>query len=209
MASFRPVGAFWLPPRALVRTLVHACRASAPPPSSGSMRTCGGRNRHRQRPPDFRDGRTPPGAVKEARRVSAALANTGYTFPLKRVNDHSGTATSRKKARVRSSSRSGILAATEQVVENGGKDRVLGELGLEGRDSPGPGSPPVALAARRPAWRRSSAAREPSRSRCRDGLQVLGAGCLAEKRISSTAELSSRAAAVDVARLFAERARMM
>jgi len=46
----------------------------------------GRRARHRDRPPHLRTVGLPQGAVKEGReRVYAAIANSGYTFPAKRI----------------------------------------------------------------------------------------------------------------------------
>ncbi len=69
--------------------------------------------------PTFATVGLPQGAVKEGReRVYAALANTGYTFPLLPIAV-------------------GILAATEQIsAERLGRVAVLGELGLEGAIRP-------------------------------------------------------------------------
>src|SRR5881394_2185302 len=93
----------------------------------------------------------PQGAVKEARdRVSAALANTGFTFPLRRITVNLAPADIRKEGSAFDLPIAlGILAATEQVsAERLGKIAVLGELGLEGAVRPVRGALPVALAAR-------------------------------------------------------------
>src|ERR1044072_7596753 len=77
----------------------------------------------------------PQGAVKEGRdRVSAALANTGFTFPLRRITVNLAPADIRKEGSAFDLPIAlGILAATEQVKgERLGKVAVLGELGLEG-----------------------------------------------------------------------------
>src|SRR6059036_1404790 len=93
----------------------------------------------------------PQGAVKEGRdRVSAALANTGYTFPLRRITVNLAPADIRKEGSAFDLPIAlGILAATEQVKpERLAKIAVLGELGLEGAVRPIRGALPVALAAR-------------------------------------------------------------
>jgi len=93
----------------------------------------------------------PQGAVKEGRdRVSAAMANTGYTFPPQ-ARDHQLAPADIKKEGSPSTcrSRSGFLRQTEQISgERLGKIAVLGELGLEGAIRPVRGALPVALAAR-------------------------------------------------------------
>jgi magnesium chelatase family protein len=81
----------------------------------------------------------PQGAVKEGRDcVSSALANTGYTFPLKRITVNLAPADIRKEGSAFDLPIAlGILAATEQVAaERLGKIAVLGELGLEGAIRP-------------------------------------------------------------------------
>jgi len=153
----------------------------------------------------------PQGAVKEGRdRVSAAMANTGYTFPLKRVTINLAPADIKKEGSAFDLPIAlGILAATEQINgERLGKIAVLGELGLEGAIRPVRGALPVALAARAAGVEALILPRENlPEAGVVDGLQVLGAGCLAEIAdfLDGRTELPS--AAVDVAALFAERAK--
>ncbi len=153
----------------------------------------------------------PQGAVKEGRdRVSAALANTGYTFPLRRITVNLAPADIRKEGSAFDLPIAlGILAATEQVKgERLGKIAVLGELGLEGAVRPVRGALPVALAVRAAGVDALILPRENlSEAGVVDGLRVLGASCLAEIAdfLDGRAELPG--ASVDVARLFAERAR--
>src|SRR6266567_4201628 len=97
--------------------------------------------------PTFATVGLPQGAVKEGReRVYAALANTGYTFPLKRITVNLAPADIRKEGSAFDLPIAvGILAATEQI----GGDRiggvvVLGELGLEGAIRPVRGALPGA-----------------------------------------------------------------
>src|SRR5438034_692397 len=101
--------------------------------------------------PTFATVGLPQGAVKEGReRVYAALANTGYTFPLKRITVNLAPADIRKDGSAFDLPIAlGILAATEQVSkERLSSVAVLGELGLEGAIRPVRGALPVALAAR-------------------------------------------------------------
>src|SRR2546422_3217352 len=101
--------------------------------------------------PTFATVGLPQGAVKEGReRVYAALANTGYTFPLKRITVNLAPADIRKDGSAFDLPIAvGILAATEQISgERLGRVAVLGELGLEGAIRPVRGALPVALAAR-------------------------------------------------------------
>jgi magnesium chelatase family protein len=153
----------------------------------------------------------PQGAVKEGRdRVSAALANTGFTFPLRRITVNLAPADIRKEGSAFDLPIAlGILAATEQVKgERLGKVAVLGELGLEGAIRPVRGALPVALAARAAGIDALILPRENlPEAGVVDGLRVLGASCLSEIAdfLDGKAELAS--AAIDVAKLFAERAR--
>src|SRR5256885_2096117 len=92
--------------------------------------------------PTFATVGLPQGAVKEGReRVYAALANTGYTFPLKRITVNLAPADIRKDGSAFDLPIAvGILAATEQIsAERLGRVAVLGELGLEGAIRPGSG----------------------------------------------------------------------
>src|ERR1041385_2789601 len=153
----------------------------------------------------------PQGAVKEGRdRVSAALANTGFTFPLRRITVNLAPADIRKEGSAFDLPIAlGILAATEQVKgERLGKVAVLGELGLEGAIRPVRGALPVALAARAAGIDALILPRENlPEAGVVDGLRGLGASCLSEIAdfLDGKAELAS--AAIDVAKLFAERAR--
>src|SRR3970040_739977 len=68
--------------------------------------------------PTFATVGLPQGAVKEGReRVDAAIANTGYTFPLKRITVNPAPADVRKDGSAFDLPIAiGILAATEQNV---------------------------------------------------------------------------------------------
>ena len=153
----------------------------------------------------------PQGAVKEGRdRVYSALANTGFTFPLKRITVNLAPADQRKEGSAFDLPIAlGILAATEQVPrERLSKIAVLGELGLEGAVRPIRGALPVALAVRAAGVEALILPLENlPEAGVVEGLRVLGAGCLAEiaEFLDGKAELPS--ANVDVVRLFAERAR--
>jgi len=153
----------------------------------------------------------PQGAVKEARdRVSSALANTGFTFPLKRITVNLAPADIRKEGSAFDLPIAlGILAATEQVAgERLAKIAVLGELGLEGAIRPVRGALPVALAARAAGLEALILPRENlPEAGVVDGLRVLGAGCLAEIAEFLERKADLLGASVDVARLFAERAK--
>jgi magnesium chelatase family protein len=101
--------------------------------------------------PTFATVGLPQGAVKEGReRVFAAVANTGFTFPLKRITVNLAPADVRKDGSAFDLPIAvGILAATEQISSDRlGRVVVLGELELEGAIRPVRGALPVALAAR-------------------------------------------------------------
>ena len=159
--------------------------------------------------PGFATVGLPQGAVKEAReRVYAAVANTGYTFPLKRITVNLAPADVRKEGSAFDLPIAvGILAATEQISgKQLGDVVVLGELGLEGAIRPVRGALPVALAARSAGLGTLVLPRENlAEAGVVSGIRVLGAASLAELGdfLDGRAELP--AAAVDVAALFAER----
>src|SRR5213595_64327 len=85
--------------------------------------------------PSFVTVGLPHGAVKEGReRVYAALANSGYTFPLKRITVNLAPADVRKDGSAFDLPIAlGILAASGQLDPGRLADGfVFGELGLEG-----------------------------------------------------------------------------
>src|SRR6185503_11888817 len=142
-------------------------------------------------------------------RVSSALANTGFTFPLKRVTINLAPADIPKAGSAFDLPIAlGILAATDQVAaERLGRTAVLGELGLEGAVRPVRGALPVALAARAAGVEALILPRENlAEAGVVDGLRVLGASCLAEIADFLDGKSDLAGAAIDVARLFAERA---
>ena len=161
--------------------------------------------------PTFATVGLPQGAVKEGReRVYAALANTGYTFPLKRITVNLAPADIRKDGSAFDLPIAvGILAATEQIsAERLGRVAVLGELGLEGAIRPVRGALPVALAARTAGLEALVLPRENvPEAGVVSGVRVLGAGNLAELAdfLDGRGELPE--AQVDLAGLLAERAK--
>src|SRR5438552_13919081 len=86
--------------------------------------------------PTFATVGLPQGAVKEGReRVFAAIANSGYTFPLKRITVNLAPADIRKDGSAFDLPIAlGVLAATEQIsAERLGRVAVLGELDSKAR----------------------------------------------------------------------------
>jgi magnesium chelatase family protein len=161
--------------------------------------------------PTFATVGLPHGAVKEGReRVYSAIANTGYTFPLKRITVNLAPADVRKEGSAFDLPIAvGILAATEQIgLERLGKVVVLGELGLEGAIRPVRGALPVALAARAAGVDALVLPKENlSEAGVVSGLKVLGASGLAELADFLDGKAELPAADIDLSSLFAERAR--
>src|SRR5437764_115045 len=105
--------------------------------------------------PTFATVGLPQGAVKEGReRVYAALTNTGYLFPLKRITVNLAPADIPKAGSAFDLPIAvGVLAGTEQIAVTRLEQVVLlGELSLDGAIPPVAGSLPVVawLVARRP-----------------------------------------------------------
>ena len=101
--------------------------------------------------PSFSTVGLPHGAVKEGReRVSAALANAGFSFPLRRITVNLAPADIRKDGSGFDLPIAlGILVASGQLPEQPLLDQaVLGEVGLEGDLRPVRGALSMALAAR-------------------------------------------------------------
>jgi magnesium chelatase family protein len=101
--------------------------------------------------PSFSTVGLPNGAVKEGReRVSAALANAGYHFPLRRITVNLAPADIRKDGSALDLPIAlGVLVASGQLPEaNLNGTMVLGEVGLEGDLRPVRGALSMALAAR-------------------------------------------------------------
>src|SRR5215210_7708202 len=101
--------------------------------------------------PSFSTVGLPHGAVKEGReRVSAALTNAGFSFPLRRITVNLAPADIRKNGSAFDLPIAlGILVASGQLPEDRLENQmVLGEVGLEGDLRPVRGALSMALAAR-------------------------------------------------------------
>ncbi|HEU5218859.1 MAG TPA: magnesium chelatase domain-containing protein, partial [Gemmatimonadales bacterium] len=101
--------------------------------------------------PNFATVGLPQGAVKEGReRVTAALINAGYDFPLRRITVNLAPADVPKAGSAFDLPVAlGILAASEQLPAAALEGTVcFGELGLEGSLRPVRGTLSMALAAR-------------------------------------------------------------
>ena len=126
----------------------------------------------------------PHGAVKEGReRVTAALVNSGFEFPLRRITVNLAPADVRKDGSAFDLPVAlGILVASGQVAEPGLADQLfLGELGLQGDLRPVRGALSLAVAARQ-AGARGLILPQANLAEAAvvDGLEVRGAGCLRE-----------------------------
>src|SRR5918997_6972348 len=134
--------------------------------------------------PSFSTVGLPQGAVKEGReRVSAALANAGYHFPLRRITVNLAPADIRKDGSALDLPIAlGLLVASGQLREaNLRNTMVLGEVGLEGDLRPIRGALSVALAARAAGCSELLLpADNVSEAGVLHGLEVRGARTLAE-----------------------------
>jgi len=101
--------------------------------------------------PAFATVGLPEGAVKESKdRVKAAVKNSGYDFPSRRITVNLAPADIKKEGAAFDLPMAvGILAATE-VVSKGKLNQyfILGELSLDGKVKPIKGTLPVSVAAR-------------------------------------------------------------
>ncbi len=101
--------------------------------------------------PHFATVGLPDGAVKESKeRVNAAVRNTGFRFPSKRITVNLAPADVRKEGSAFDLPMAlGIIAAYEQLDQEGLKDTViLGELALDGKVRTIRGGLPISVAVR-------------------------------------------------------------
>lgn len=159
--------------------------------------------------PSFSVVGLPHGAVREGReRVYPALANAGYSVPLKKVTVNLAPADVRKDGSALDLPIAlGVLAAGGQVPEDALKGQVfLGELGLEGDLRPVRGALSMALAARAAGCRGIVLPEQNLREAAVvDGLAVRGARTLLEVCRHLTGEAELPVAHVDLAALMSER----
>ncbi len=161
--------------------------------------------------PSFSTVGLPHGAVREGReRVSAALANAGYTFPLKRITVNLAPADIRKNGSgLDLPIAVGLLAASEQLPHDGlGDHLIVGEVGLEGDLRPVRGALSMALAARAVGCRGILVPRDnlPEASVV-EGLEVRGASTLSEVCAHLTGRCVLEPTRTDVAGLMVRRNR--
>jgi magnesium chelatase family protein len=157
--------------------------------------------------PSFCTVGLPQGAVKEGReRVSAALTNAGFAFPLRRITVNLAPADIRKDGSAFDLPIAlGILVASGQLPEDGLQHQmVLGEVGLEGDLRPVRGALSMALAARSGGYRGIllPLANVPEASVV-EGLEVCGALTLLEACAHLSAQTPIAPARADLQALMA------
>ena len=116
--------------------------------------------------PAFATVGLPEGAVKESKdRVKAAIKNSGYDFPSRRITVNLAPADIKKEGTAFDLPMAiGILAATDTVQKEKLNDYfVLGELSLDGQVKPVKGTLPIAVAVRDAGYRGILLPRENSR----------------------------------------------
>jgi magnesium chelatase family protein len=166
--------------------------------------------------PSFATVGLPHGAVKEGReRVNAAVVNSGFEFPLRRITVNLAPADVRKDGSAFDLPIAlGVLAATEQL---GGPDRrsagpslddyaVVGELGLEGGVRPIRGALPVALGAKQAGLKGVIVpVANLAEAGVVDGIEVLGADTLHQVAAFVLGDCDLPRASVDRDALFSAR----
>jgi magnesium chelatase family protein len=158
--------------------------------------------------PSFSTVGLPHGAVKEGReRVSAALANAGFSFPLRRITVNLAPADVRKDGSAFDLPIAiGLLTASGQLPDQRlAEQLVLGEVGLEGDLRPVRGALSMALAARAAGCRSLllPQANVPEASVV-EGLEVCGARTLLDACNHISGQHPIPPARADVAALMAE-----
>ena len=163
--------------------------------------------------PSFATVGLPQGAIKEGReRVNAAIVNSGFEFPLRRITVNLAPADVKKDGSAFDLPIAlGVIAATDQgaphPVSNGSRSfdeyAVVGELGLEGGVRPVRGALPVAIGAKQ-AGLKGVVVPEANLAEAGvvDGIEVLGAADLAQVAAFFQDGKELVRAAVDRAALF-------
>jgi len=156
--------------------------------------------------PQFSTVGLPDGAVKESKdRVKAALKNSGYEFPPKRITANLAPADLKKEGAAFDLPISiGILAATGVITgERLGRYILLGELSLDGSLKPVRGALPVAVATRKAGLAGLILPLENgSEAAVVEGVDVLPARTLAEVVQFLRGEAAIRPKQVDLQQLF-------
>ncbi|MSR05809.1 MAG: ATP-binding protein [Gemmatimonadetes bacterium] len=164
--------------------------------------------------PSFQTVGLPHGAVKEGKeRVYAAVVNSGFEFPLRRITVNLAPADIRKDGSAFDLPIAiGVLAATEQLggTADGNGHRslddyaVVGELGLEGGVRPIRGALPVALGAKQAGLKGVIVpVANLAEAGVVDGIEVLGADSLHQLAAFVLGDCELPHASVDRDALFA------
>lgn len=158
--------------------------------------------------PQFATVGLPDGAVKESKdRVKAALKNSGYDFPARRITANLAPADLKKEGSAFDLPISiGILAATGVIEgERTGRYILLGELSLDGSLKTVRGALPVAVAARNAGLDGVILPRENAdEAAVVEGIDVLPAATLAEVVQFLRGEAEIAPARVDLQQLFSQ-----
>ena len=158
--------------------------------------------------PTFATVGLPHGAVKEGReRVGAAIANSAFEFPLKRITINLAPADVRKDGSAFDLPIAmGILAATGQLGGTADGYVIVGELGLEGGVRPVRGALPIAVAAKQAGARGLIVpVQNLAEAGVVDGIEVLGAESLSQVAGFFSDSGGLRRAEVDARGLFGQR----
>jgi magnesium chelatase family protein len=158
--------------------------------------------------PSFTTVGLPEGAVKESRdRVRAAIKNSGYDFPPRRITINLAPADIKKEGAAFDLPISiGILSATTIVREDRLKDYlIVGELSLDGLVKPVRGALPVAITAKNKGFKGIILPEENAREAAIvAGIDVIGVKTLSQAVQFLNAEIEIEGVSADLDRLFRE-----
>ena len=156
--------------------------------------------------PQFATVGLPDGAVKESKdRVKAALKNSGYDFPARRITANLAPADLKKEGSAFDLPISiGILAATGTITgDRLSRYILLGELSLDGSLKPVRGALPVAVAARQAGLSGVIVPKEnAAEAAVVEGVEVLPAATLADVVQFLRGELELPPCQLDLEQLF-------
>jgi len=156
--------------------------------------------------PSFATVGLPDGAVKESRdRVRAAIKNSGYDFPPRKITINLAPADIKKEGAAFDLPISiAILAATSIVQAAKLKDYLLiGELSLDGKVKPVKGALPIAIESKRKGFKGVILPKENAREAAVvTGIDILSAGTLSEVVQFLNGEIQIEASSVDIGELF-------
>jgi len=158
--------------------------------------------------PSFTTVGLPEGAVKESRdRVRAAIKNSGYDFPPRRITINLAPADIKKEGAAFDLPISiGILAATRIVREERLRDYlIIGEVSLDGLVKPVRGALPVAITAKSKGLKGIILPEENAReASIVSGIDVIGVKTLSQAVQFLNGEVEIEGVSTDLESLFAE-----